>query len=366
MRRTDVGLGTRGIGYLEVGGEGVGLLSFSRNRGGGNEREGRRGLNSSRNCTRTISERWSLAGRFQSTPSPSYKYDGDGDIESTFVRDIRRPTGRPGLGLDTRTNNQEGNNNCNSSHFAEQATADGLFRLVASIGAPYTEQIPVEPEQRREVFDDEPTFYISSCSADEEQLPGTTAEGQIRNLFSFFENAWIIRDVIPYGCRTERDRVFQQISRPIHLRTRGIRIISTHAESTYLCIDPTTGEEKEDEIGHIHIVHDCTYHRGSCRCAFMQDFPKINLRRNKIKIPKEEFDFWDFVRQLIYYSQDGRQLTGVYAGNRKIRVPDPIALLEDIPTRRAVRSPEAETRIRFYSPLHGRDERHTLVVVLEV
>jgi hypothetical protein len=84
---------------------------------------------------------------------------------------------------------------------------------------------------------------------------------------------------------------------------------------------------------------------------------KVNLRRHKIKIPATEFDVWDLVSQLIYYSSDGRTITGVYCGNRKARVPDPTTLLENCSTRRTKRSSEAETFVRQYSPIHGRQER---------
>jgi hypothetical protein len=109
------------------------------------------------------------------------------------------------------------------------------------------------------------TSGMSSSGRTQGVALGNTANGRSRpagkemvcgEVFGNICKREIIRSVVVFRNAKEYHRILQVMQVSIRLKKSGNVIICTRYEGR--------------ECGHIHILHDCSKHRGQCRCSFMQ------------------------------------------------------------------------------------------------
>lgn len=131
----------------------------------------------------------------------------------------------------------------------------------------------------------------------------------VENITAGIGKQWILRDAFPYKNSSEREATINLLVSPVQRRTNGIRIIADHPSS------------KEEEGGHIHFIHDCTYHHGQCRCSFSPRLARV--RHPEYRVRSSQFSTDDIRDELFHFHQEGKYLLRIILGNTARTLPDP-------------------------------------------
>ncbi|XP_042150540.1 uncharacterized protein LOC115312284 [Ixodes scapularis] len=103
----------------------------------------------------------------------------------------------------------------------------------------------------------------------------------------------IVHDVIPVGSLGEAESLYQTLSRSFEDPRSGFAFtaVSFHLDG---CRKP-----------HVHVVHDCAWSNGSCRCVA---FYGIHRRPNRASIWTSNATGWDYWRLVVYLATNPRRL----------------------------------------------------------
>lgn len=125
----------------------------------------------------------------------------------------------------------------------------------------------------------------------------------------------LVSSVHLYKTDSHLDAVVRELVRGMqrYHGNRGFGLIAVHPD-------------EDGEGGHIHVIHDCSYSNGSCRCIWIRNQRPIrNPRRPRTTASLTEGDFG---RLLLYYSKQPRYITYLQICGRKVRIPAGLTLDE--------------------------------------
>lgn len=138
----------------------------------------------------------------------------------------------------------------------------------------------------------------------------------VADTYSHLDRPWILRSTIYYDSDTERNRLLYRLLEPNPGRPRGVRIVCDHPRS-----------EASTFRSHFHIFHDCTFHRGQCRCKFVSGLGIIQQAKHRLRT--EQFGIGDLISVLEYYSEKGKYIHSIILGNRGAPVSNLSKMLQD-------------------------------------
>lgn len=128
---------------------------------------------------------------------------------------------------------------------------------------------------------------------------------------------WLLRRSVYYTSNEERDQILKYFTADVCNRRSGFRLASDH---------PTS--ESSTQRSHLHLVHDCAFHHGQCRCAFMSRINGVQLP--KFRVRTECVTIQDIGRLVFYHCQEGRKLLYLITANTKQRIPHTNEVLQGV------------------------------------
>jgi hypothetical protein len=137
----------------------------------------------------------------------------------------------------------------------------------------------------------------------------------IQRLVEGVEKDQLVRTVHVFKSRAALDRVLEELTNTRQGRAGpGILIISVHFE-----------DQPHNTRGHVHFIHDCKRHKGSCRRTWIRAAGPVQFRKGVIW--RWEWTGDVVLSQLLYLNSSGREITHMLLKNRRPSIPSYSALL---------------------------------------
>ena len=153
------------------------------------------------------------------------------------------------------------------------------------------------------------------------QLTMLLEEQQIPNL--------IVSSSIP--CLTFSDLDYSEPLSTTQQRENAIWFFNGYWSSTQehrrlrIAADNPLWEESSFK-SHIHFIHDCTFHRGQCRCKFTSGIRLV--QQTKHRIQTEQLSIDDYECLILYLCEEGKYLHSILLGNRHAALPNLCEMLQ--------------------------------------